>query len=67
MSEKLKDETKIVYIGGDFNIDLLHYARDGLVSQFVELSSHRIYPTMNRPVYNPPTIYESIIQNKHIN
>ena len=39
MSEKLKDETKIVYIGGDFNIDLLHYARDELVSQLVELFS----------------------------
>ena len=35
--EKFKDETKIVYIGGDFNTSLLQYASVGLFSQFVEL------------------------------
>ena len=48
--EKLKNESKIVYIGGDFNINLLHYPGDRLVSQFVELFlSQNLYPTMNRP------------------
>lgn len=35
--EKLRNENKIIYIGGDFNINLLNYPNDGNVSQFIEL------------------------------
>ena len=48
--EKLNDETKIVYLGGDFNLNLLHYTGNSQVSQFLELlMSRNIYPTLNRP------------------
>ena len=48
--EKLRNEKKIIYIGGDFNINLLNYSNDGNVSQFIELFlSLSLYPTINRP------------------
>ena len=48
--EKLRNENKIIYIGGDFNINLLNYPNDGNVSQFIELFlSLGLYPTINRP------------------
>ena len=50
MFGKLQNENKIIYIGGDFNINLLHYSVDGLVSQFIELFlSQNLYPTVDRP------------------
>ena len=48
--DKLKGENKIVYLGGDFNINLLHYSGDGQVSKFLELLlSQNLYPTLSRP------------------
>ena len=47
---KLRNEKKIMYIGGDFNINLLNYSVDNTVSQFVDLFvSQNFYPTLNRP------------------
>ena len=47
---RLKNENKILYIGGHFNINLLNFCGDNFVSQFVQLFiSHNLYPTLNRP------------------
>ena len=48
--EKLRNDNKNRYIGGDFNINLLNYPNDGNVSQFIKrFLSLSIYPTINRP------------------
>ena len=47
---KLLSERKIVFIGGDFNIDLIQYNSDPVVTQFVDvLLSYNLYPTISRP------------------
>ena len=47
---KLRNEKKIVCVGGDFNINLLNYSVDNTLSHFVDLFvSQHFYPTLNRP------------------
>ena len=48
--EKLKNENKIIYIGGDFNVNLLNYTNDSSVSQLIDVFlAQTLYPTLNRP------------------
>ena len=65
--EKLKNEKKIIFIGGDFNVNFLHFSTDSNVSQFVELFiSLNLYPTLNRPTRvstSTNTLIDSIFTN----
>lgn len=48
--EKLRNSDKIIFIGGDFNLDLLSYNTDNQTTQFVDLLlSHNLLPSISRP------------------
>ena len=47
---KLLNERKLIFIGGDFNFDLIQYESDNQVSQFINaFLSYNLYPTISRP------------------
>ena len=47
---KLESNNKVLFIGGDFNLNILDYNNDGPTTQFIDLMiSYNLFPTISRP------------------
>jgi len=48
--DKLRHENKSIFLGGDFNVNMLNYANDPAVTQFMDiLVTNYLYPVISRP------------------
>ena len=48
--DKLRTENKIIFLGGDLNVNILQYSIENGVTQFVDLFfTHSFFPTCSRP------------------
>ena len=65
--DKLHNENKLIYLLGDYNINLLNYESHTLTSQFVDVMySHLFFPLISRPTritQHSATLIDNIFTN----